>query len=377
MDLLKAENMQLRREADALRKALSKAQTGQTGGDAAGIIPGMGAPQAEGAFQLQRTIAIHNAPVHSVAMATHDINNDGQLKNKVVATASWDATIKLYDLERMELVKTFGDVEAGAEGKMQGLYAVAWAKTAPEILGCTCCDHNVYLWDHTSGKLLKKLPGHSDEVNGIDFHPSQQVMCTASDDCKVIIWDFHEGIKLRMLDKHTKQVYGTTFLGQEMQYNVATCCFDRQTRIFDMRDKTVVALLKEHTDDVIGIDYSGSKQLLATGSDDGIIALWDTRTWKLQDRINTKADPSMAENEVKRVAFSSCGNLLAAACSSGYVLVYDITGNTSNLAPLAQLGGHTDCVFDVTWGLDAAGHKTLVSASHDHTCRYWRSTNLI
>jgi len=41
------------------------------------------------------------------------------------------------------------------------------------------------------------MKGHSDEVNSIDFHCSQQVMCTASDDSKCIIWDFQEGIVLR------------------------------------------------------------------------------------------------------------------------------------------------------------------------------------
>merc|ERR1740127_43141 len=138
---------------------------------------------------------------------------------------------------------------------MNGLYSVAFAKTAPSILGCTSCNKCVYLWNHQTGQLVSKLMGHTDEVNGIDFHTSQQVMCTASDDCKVIIWDFQEGITLRTLDKHTKAVYGTTFLGQEHQYLVATCCFDQKTRIFDMRDKQMVQMLTGHTDDIIGIDY--------------------------------------------------------------------------------------------------------------------------
>jgi len=192
----------------------------------------------------------------------------------------------------------------------------------------------VYLWNHKTGKMLRKLTGHTDEVNGIDFHTSQQVMCTASDDCKVIIWDFEEGIMLRTLDKHPKAVYGATFLGQEQQYCVATCCFDQKTRVFDMRDKQVVALLQMHTDDIIGIDYSTSKQLLATGSDDGLVAIWDTRNWKLQQKINTRDVPGLHENEVKRVAFCYDGSLLAAACSSGQVLVYDV--NTCPARLVAQ-----------------------------------------
>lgn len=174
---------------------------------------------------------------------------------------------------------------------------------------------------------------------------------------------------LRTLDKHTDAVYGCVFLGQENQFLVATCCFDKNTRIFDMRDKSVVACLQMHDDDVIGIDYSPSKFLLATGSDDGKIGIWDSRQWRQQVTIDTAAQVD-ADNEVKRVAFSPNGQWLAAACSSGKVLVYDIDNNGKEIC---QLGGHTDCVFDVTWGVDpVTNKKLLVSASHDATCNYWQ-----
>jgi len=318
-----------------------------------------------GSFKLERIIRIHDNPVHSVTMNP---------SSEVVATASWDATVKLYDLAKGEVIKTLGPYKGDGEENniMGGLYAVAFAKSAPHILGCTSCDKNVYLWNHTTGKLIRTLDGHTDEVNGIDFHSSQQVMSTASDDWKVRIWDFQEGITLRTLDKHTKPVYGTTFLGQENQYWVATCCFDQKTRVFDMRDKQVVALLQTHSDDVIGIDYSSDRQLLATGSDDGMIGIWCTRTWKLHRKINTKDDPEIKENEVNLVSFGPHGNMLAAACSSRRVLVYDM--NELSGKYIADLTGHQDCVFDATWGEDpVSGAIMLVSASHDHTCRYWRS----
>jgi len=199
-------------------------------------------------------------------------------------------------------------------------------------------------------------------------------MCTASDDCKVLIWDFSEGIMLRTLDKHTKAVYGATFLGRAYQYLVATCSFDRKTRIFDMRDKSVVATLQTHTDDVIGIDYSPHQHFLATCSDDGLIGLWCIRKWKPECTFNTREIPNLFDNEVKRVSFSPNGDMLAAACSSGRVLVYNI--KTMMPQPVAELDGHTDCVFDVTWGVcPQTQAKVLISASHDHSCRYWREVD--
>merc|ERR1711907_101958 len=120
---------------------------------------------------------------------------------------------------------------------MAGLYSVGFAKTQENLLGCTSCDNCVYLWDTDSGQQLKALSGHRDEVNDIDFHSAQMVMATASDDGTAIVWDYLEGRPLRWLDKHEDKVYGTTFLGKEQEFLVATCCFDKTTRIFDMRSE--------------------------------------------------------------------------------------------------------------------------------------------
>jgi len=227
----------------------------------------------------------------------------------------------------------------------------------------------VYLWNYNDGSLVCKLEGHTDEVNGLDFHHEQHIMCTASDDQKVIVWDFKEGIMLRTLDKHTKAVYGCTFLGTEHQYLVATCCFDHKTRIYDMRDKKVVQQISGHTQDIVGMDYSSPRQLLATGSDDGTVCLWDTRTWRQQRQINTRERTGVPDQEVKRIAFSPDGELLATGTSTGSVLVSSLARPE---ARDAVLSGHTDCAFDVAWGTTFDNKKVLISASHDHTCRFWK-----
>lgn len=311
-------------------------------------------------FMLERHIKIHNAPVHGVAMS---------LDSKLLATASWDSTTKIYDLQANEVVKVLGDPSGDEE--MGGLYAVAFCKTRPELLACTSVDKAVYLWNHKTGTLERKMEGHQSEVNGVDFHHSQTVMATASDDGRVQIWDFSEGVKLRTLDGHDKEVYGCKFLGQDYQYLVATCSFDQKARVFDMRNKNCVATLCHHTDDIIGIDFSPRGNLLATGSDDGLVALWDARTWRMAQQINACEDPHVHDNEVKRVAFSMDGRYLAAACSSQRVQVYDVTQPKATVVD--RLEGHTDCVFDVAWGVcPQTGARSLTSASHDQSCIYWR-----
>merc|ERR1711920_41295 len=205
---------------------------------------------------------------------------------------------------------------------MGGLYDVAFAKTASNILACASADKFVYVWNWEKNKLVTKLGGHKDEVNGVTFHPSQQVMCTSSDDTQAIIWDFQEGIKLRTLADHQKDVYGASFLGAECEYSVATCCFDQKVRVYDMRDKKITETLQSHNDDIIGIDFSAQRRQLATGCDDGFICIWDTRTWGPPlFKINTRENPRATDNEVKRVKFNRDGTKLACGGSSQKVFI--------------------------------------------------------
>lgn len=360
------ENSQLRAENQLLRGGGVPTGTGY-GGPVYGepVYSAVPAYASSAEYKQAKIIRTHEGPVHAVTMGPQGL----------LATASWDATVQLYDLSKGDdeaLIRTLGQGEEDGGYQMNGLYGVAFAKTVGNVLGCVSADTCVYIWNHQTGELLSRLEGHQNEVNGISFHPTQHVMVTASDDCTAVVWDFQQSMKLRSLDAHTKAVYGASFLSVENQYCVATCCFDLNVRIFDMRDRSVAACLENcHTDDIIGIDFTDKTRQLATGSDDGVICIFDERNWgEPLYRINTRENPGIANNEVKRVCYSLDGRRLACGSSSQQVLVYDLSGSEPTFA--AALPGHQDCVFDVCWGVDANGAEYLVDASHDLTSFVWR-----
>jgi len=49
-------------------------------------------------------------------------------------------------------------------------------------------DHTVRLWQATDGKLLKTLRGHGDSITDLTFSPSGELLASGSNDGTVIIW---------------------------------------------------------------------------------------------------------------------------------------------------------------------------------------------
>jgi WD40 repeat protein len=68
--------------------------------------------------------------------------------------------------------------------------------------------------------------------------------------------------------------------------------------------------------------------------------------------------------EVKRIAFSPGGNMLATTSGDMTVRVF----NMRTFECISTLTGHTDHVFDVCWNAES---NMIASASHDKTWRLW------
>jgi WD40 repeat protein len=103
------------------------------------------------------------------------------------------------------------------------------------------------------------------------------------------------------------------------------------------------------------------QQLLASGSADRTVRLWD---------INTKECVAVLEGHscaVYSVAFSPDGCLLASASHDSTVRLWDVVGRRANV-PVHVLRSHTHFVYSVSFSPDG---RLLASGSHDRTVRLW------
>jgi WD40 repeat protein len=216
-------------------------------------------------------------------------------------------------------------------------------------------DATLRLWDLETGVVLKKMEGHSSQVEALAVSRDGQIIASSDLGGKIIAWHGENGESL------TKPI-------------------------------------KAHSNEINSVDFSPDGTVLATGSYDGMTKFWCTKTWQMQ------GDP--IECQAYCIQYSPSGELLAIATSKDIQIynpgtrerVASIEAQAQSLAwtpdgtrllsggdeddptirewdPLTwqQVGqpweGHTSHIWAI--GIDPAG--TLVAtASHDKHVRLWR-----
>jgi len=117
---------------------------------------------------------------------------------------------------------------------------------------------------------------------------------------------------------------------------------------------------KAHTDTVSTCSYSPDGTILATGSYDGTIVIWDTVNWQCKRTLDNHSRP------INCITFSTIRDLMASGGDDNIVLVYDI----SNWTVLFTLSDHLSHVMGVLFD---PFQSALVSVSLDATVRVWSS----
>jgi WD40 repeat protein len=148
---------------------------------------------------------------------------------------------------------------------------------------------------------------------------------------------------------------------------VASGSDDRTVRLWDATTGTERRVLKGHSDSVTAVTFpldgktavafSPDGKLVASGSDDGTVRLWDATTGTERRVLKGHS------NGARAVAFSPDGKLVAFGSFDCTVRLWDATGTERRV-----LKGHSHWVTAVAFSPDG---KLVASGSDDRTVRLW------
>jgi len=135
-------------------------------------------------------------------------------------------------------------------------------------------DFTLFLWHPTSDKHpVKRLHGHQQAVNHIQFSPDGRYFASASFDKKVKLWNGFSGEFLKTLTGHVGAVYQVAW-SSDSRYLVSASK-DSTAKLWEIPSgKAAKATLPGHADEVYALDWSPNGASVATGSKDRTIKVW-------------------------------------------------------------------------------------------------------
>jgi WD40 repeat protein len=328
--------------------------------------------------QVRLTLHGHSAGVNAATFSAD---------NKLIATASYDGTVKLWDAVSGRELLTL-------RGHSKSVTDVAISSDT-KILATAGDDAIIQLWDTTSGQQLLTLSnetGHVDRISRVVFSPDDKHISATRGDGTATIWDAADGRRLLTLrhlplaGQNTPEIAVTDVAFSPNNKYLASAYSDGTAQIWDAatgRNIATVSAPVETSVDSLGgrsapanrhnpslsVAFSRDSTRLATGSSNGQIQIWGIA--KKQVILTLSAHLSA----VNRVAFSPDGERLATASDDGTAKVWVVVNSGESMGldghvdrPSMTLRGHTDRVIDVAFSGDG---QRVVTASEDKTARVW------
>jgi len=144
---------------------------------------------------------------------------------------------------------------------------------------CTC-----RVWSTDRIYPLRLLVGHRSDVEVVSFHPNCQYIATGSADCSVRLWDIAQGGTARILLGHQAAITALAFSPDGR--SLFTAAADGRWVQFDIASARIVQQANTTTSDatqqrqqrqqrLTALAVSGEGDMLATGSLQGQVSVWD------------------------------------------------------------------------------------------------------
>lgn len=287
-----------------------------------------------------------------------------------LASAWNDATIRVWDMQARVWQHTL-------QGHTASVNGVGFSPDG-RWLASASDDQTVRIWDIATGQCVSCLRGHTARVWSVVFSPDGSWLASASgedkklppdaNDTTVRIWQAATGRLTHVLKGHTARVSSLAFSKDGEQLASAAC--DHSIRLWNVRSgQEVLVIDGDRWDDtkrgrstgrIYTVAFSPDGKLLASGSEDHHIHLWNARTGRHENAFPGRFS-------VWSVAFHPQGKRLASGWNDNTIRLWDLQTGVEVLA----LRGHTDSVNSVAFSPDG---DFLASCSWDHTIRLWNAT---
>jgi pre-mRNA-processing factor 19 len=184
-------------------------------------------------------------------------------------------------------------------------------------------DKTAVIYNKNTQKKEATLSGHSKPVVAVKFHPEvTTVVYTASTDATAKMWYFEP--EKSDWNSHTVKVHTNAVNGLDVHCTgdlFVTASADRTWALHDARQgRSLYRCVSEKVEaGLTAVRFHPDGIIMATGGDDNVVNVWDTRTGKAP-----KAQLQGHTGGITSVAFSENGYFMASAGQDRTIFLWDL-----------------------------------------------------
>ncbi|KAI3815006.1 hypothetical protein L1987_14657 [Smallanthus sonchifolius] len=230
--------------------------------------------------------------------------------------------------------------------------------------------------DLKQGDLLNSLS----LVCSLSVDRDGEYLATAGVNKKIKVFEYNsilsenQDIHFPLVEIPTRSKISSICWNRYIKSQIASSNFEGVVQVWDVTQSQVSMQMREHESRVWSVDFSADPTLLASGSDDGSVKLWNINQAIIFFVYGYLTEGSSI-GTIKTKANVCCvqfpchsSNFLAYGSADHRVYYYDIRNLRT---PLCTLIGHKKTVSNIKF-IDST---TLVSSSTDNTLKLWDLTD--
>lgn len=217
-------------------------------------------------------------------------------------------------------------------------------------------------------KLVRTLEGMTGNVNDVGFSADGEILFAAAGEPGLYgqlgLFSTKTWKRLNILEGHADSMYAADISPEDKI--IATGSYDQTIILWDLQTGELLNTLTGHNGPVYDLEYHPTLPILASASGDRTVKLWDVTTGQ---RLDTFNEP---EKEQYTVSFSPDGKHLAAAGVDRRIRIWKITqqGQEGTNPVLYSRFAHEKPIVRVVFSPDGA---ILASAGEDLVLKLWET----
>jgi WD40 repeat protein len=301
-------------------------------------------------LRKSRAVAImhgHRGLVQAVA-----VSPDG----KMIASAGADSTVRLWN------ARTHRQIGKPLKGHTGVVTDVAFTPDGRRLASASD-DGTVVIWDLTSRRHFT-LPGEGPEggINAIAISPDGKLLIAAGYDETVRTWNLasHGEIGKPLELPEEAGALHVAFGPDSRRFVIGT--EHGSVQLLEVPRRRIVELLRGGGSHINAVAFS-SRGLIAAGSDDGVIHLWNAAAPTQASEL-----PKDEESGISSLAFAPDGRTLASTDWTGAIKLWGVAPTPRLQSEVKPPENGTNEIEDVAF---APGGHMLATANWDGSVRLW------